>query len=502
MNKVILWTALVAGSLGAAGGYWLASRHASGVAPAERSTSPEQASDKQERKILYYRNPMGLADTSPVPKKDDMGMDYIAVYEEEAESTPAETPKAVSSAKAERKILYYRNPMGLPDTSQAPKKDSMGMDYIPVYQDEESPEGANVLRVSVEKIQRLGVKTVPVEVTGIARTVRSVGIVEADERRLSAVTLRFDGFIEKLHVNATGQAVARGQPLFELYSPDLVSAQREYLTARSAEAALVHSEPWLQSGMKSLTDSSLERLRNWGISDTELASLEKSGKALHALVVRSPASGIVLEKSAVTGARALAGETLFRIADLSQVWIIAEVYEQDIGLLQPGQTVRATLDAYPGRSFHGKVGFIHPTLNPSTRTVRVRVELPNPDGLLKPMMYTQLEICAQAHRALAVPRSAVLDSGRRTLVLVERGEGRYEPRPVKLGLRGEETIEILEGLHEQEHVVVNANFLIDAESNLKAAVGSFGSAASGAGSDMPSEPPMPPADGKSDQGGR
>jgi Cu(I)/Ag(I) efflux system membrane fusion protein len=502
MNKIILWTALVAGGLGASGGYWLALRHANGVVPVERSTPPEHASGKQERKILYYRNPMGLADTSPVPKKDSMGMDYIPVYEEDAESTPSETPKAVPSARPERKILYYRNPMGLPDTSQVPKKDSMGMDYIPVYEEEEAPEGANVLRVSVEKIQRLGVKTAPVETTDIARTVRSVGIVEADERRLYTVTLRFDGFIEKLHVSATGQAVTRGQPLFELYSPDLVSAQREYLTARGTEAALSRGEPWLQSGMKNLTDSSLERLRNWGISDTELASLEKSGKVLHALTVRSPAAGTVLEKSAVAGARILAGETLFRIADLSQVWIIAEVYEQDIGLIQPGQTVRASLEAYPGRSFQGKVGFIYPTLNPSTRTVRVRVELPNPEGLLKPLMYAQLEIGTGTHRALAVPRSAVLESGRCTLVLVERGEGRYEPRPVKPGIRGEELIEILEGLHEQERVVVSANFLIDAESNLKAAVGSFGNADSGAGSDMSTESPMPPSDKHSDQGGR
>jgi len=476
MNKAILWTALLAGSIGAAGGYWLASQRVSGIAPAGLDTPLAAASATQERKILYYRNPMGLNDTSPVPKKDAMGMDYVPVYADESGSVPPEAPR---TPPPERKILYYRNPMGLPDTSPVPKKDSMGMDYLPVYAAEETRDADPVLRVSTEKIQRLGVKTAPVENTGIAHTVRSVGFVEADERRLHTVTLRFDGFIEKLYVNATGQAVTQGQPLFELYSPDLVSAQREYLTTRSAQAALAQSEPWLQSGMKDLAASSLDRLRNWGISETELTRLETTGKALQALVVRAPASGIVLEKAAVAGARAMAGDALFRIADLANVWLIAEVYEQDIGLLQPGQTVRATFDAYPGRAFNGKVGFIYPTLNPTTRTARVRIELPNPKGLLKPMMYAQLEIAAQAHKALTVPRSAVLDSGRRTLVLVERSAGRFEPRPVRLGLRGEETIEILAGLRERERVVVSANFLIDAESNLKAAVGSFGAAGSG-----------------------
>jgi Cu(I)/Ag(I) efflux system membrane fusion protein len=535
MKKAILWTAVLAAGLGASGGYWLAWQQARPTAPAvapaekkplfyrhpmnpavtspvpakdemgmdyipvyeeeksapkaETAAPPESGSGKPERKILYYRNPMGLPDTSPVPKKDSMGMDYIPVYAEETTSASTGNPATPPPAKSERRILYYRNPMGLPDTSPVPKKDSMGMDYIPVYADEETPEGANVLRVSTEKIQRLGVKTAPVENTEIAHTVRSLGLVEADERRLYTVTLRFDGFIEKLYVNATGQTVARGQPLFELYSPDLVSAQREYLTARNAQAALAQSEPWMQSGMQDLAESSLERLRNWGISDSELASLEKQGKALHALVVRSPASGIVLEKSAVAGARAMAGDTLFKIADLSKVWVIAEVYEQDIGLIEPGQTVRAMLDAYPGRTFEGRVGFIYPTLNPATRTGRVRIELPNPQSLLKPMMYARLEIGTQAHRALAVPRSAVLESGRRTLVLVERGEGRFEPRPVKLGLRGEERIEILEGLREDERVVVSANFLIDAESNLKAAVGGFGSAGSGEESAARPEPP-------------
>jgi Cu(I)/Ag(I) efflux system membrane fusion protein len=459
MNKSMLWTALIASVLGVLGGYWLSSRF-------QTATSPPVI--QAEKKPVFYRHPMNPSITSKVPAKDEMGMDYIPVYTDESVSAPAAPPPAQS----ERKILYYRNPMGLPDTSPVPKKDSMGMDYIPVYADETSQEAANVLRVSTEKIQRLGVKTARVENTEIAKTVRSVGIIEADERRLHNVTLRFDGFIEKLYVNATGQSVTRGQPLFELYSPDLISAQNEYLLARQSQNMLAGGREWVQGGIKSLADSSLERLENWGISANDLGRL-REGEILKTVVVRSPASGVVLEKSAVAGTRAMAGDTLFKIVDLSTVWAMAEVYEQDIGSIKPGQTAQVTLDAYPGKTFTGKVGFVYPMLNAATRTVKVRVELANPGQLLKPMMYAQLQIDSQKHRALTAPASAVLDSGRRTLVLVDLGDGRFEPRQVEVGLRSDESIEILKGLQEHERVVVNANFLIDAESNLKAATGAF-----------------------------
>lgn len=534
MNKTLLWTAVFSIGLGASGGYWLALHSTKASLPtmaqpenkplfyrhpmnpavtspvpakdemgmdyipvyqeaapnAESQVTPKTDATPPQQKILYYRNPMGLADTSPVPKQDSMGMDYLPVYADESNPTPSPT-------KLKPKILYYKNPMGLADTSPVPKKDSMGMDYTPVYAEEDtlSASDAKTLRVSVEKIQKLGVKTAPVERQDIAHTVRNVGIVEADERRLYNVTLKFDGYIEKLFVNATGQAVAHGQPLFELYSPDLISAQREYLTAKSAQAALSKAEPWVQSGMKDLAESSLERLRNWGISDAELASLEHEGKSRHGLVVRSPAAGVVMEKSAIAGSRVSAGDVLFKIADLSQVWVMAEIYEQDIGLIELGQKVQARLDAFPGRIFQGKVAFVYPSLNPTTRTAKVRIELPNPKRLLRPMMYAQLEIATEAHRGLAVPRSAILESGRRTLVLVDQGEGRFEPRPVKLGIRGDDMTEVLEGLSEQEQVVTRANFLIDAESNLKAALGGFDSQVktSGSGTGPAPQQPLPPS---------
>ncbi|MBL1262499.1 efflux RND transporter periplasmic adaptor subunit [Candidatus Methylomicrobium oryzae] len=460
MKQSLLGTALIACGLGVLGGYWLASRLQPPASPPDIHS---------EKKPAFYRHPMNPSITSKVPAKDEMGMDYVPVYESEAKQEKAPADIAPSQPG---KILYYRHPMGLPDTSPVPKKDAMGMDYIPVYAEADDSNEAPLLRLSTEKIQRLGVKTAPVENTEIAKTIRSVGIIEADERRLYNVTLRFDGFIEKLYANATGQPVTRGQPLFELYSPDLITAQNEYLLARQSQSLLAEGRDWVQSGVKSLAESSLERLENWGISANDLGRL-RQGEMLKTVVVRSPASGVILEKTAVAGARAMAGDTLFKIADLSRVWAMAEVYEQDIGSIKAGQTARVTLDAYPGKTFTGKVGFVYPMLNAATRTVKVRVELANPGQLLKPMMYAQLQIDGQKRRALTVPTSAVLESGRRTLALVDRGGGRFEPRPVEAGLRGEERIEILKGLQERERVVFSANFLIDAESNLKAAVSAF-----------------------------
>ena len=455
MNKSTLLAVLVATTIGAAGGHWW---------PPKPSFPGQETSGQAPRKPLYYRNPMNPGVTSSVPAKDEMGMDYVPVYAED-QGGGAEQP---------RKILYYRNPMGLDDTSPVPKKDSMGMDYVPVYAEEADGNDSNLVKISSDKIQKLGVRMAEVSDGEISRTVHAVGVVEADERKLSTVTLKFDGFIEKLYVNATGQAVTQGQPLFDLYSPDLLSAQREYLTAKNGLVMLANSEPWMQESIKELAQSGLEKLRNWGVSETEIRNLEKQGKAQHSLVIRSPATGIVMEKTALAGMRAAAGDTLFKIADLSSVWIIAEVYEREIGLVSVGQPVRVMLDAYPGRPFYGKVTFIYPTLNAETRTVKVRIELPNPQGLLKPMMYAHVEMVTAARQALVVPRSSVLDGGKDTLVLVERGEGRFEPRPVKLGMRGDETVEVLDGVRSGEKVVVAANFLIDAESNLRAALNSFG----------------------------
>ena len=378
---------------------------------------------------------------------------------------------AAAPEKGGRKVLYYRNPMGLPDTSPTPKKDSMGMDYIPVYEGEEETSGG--VKISDAKVQMLGVRSAAVERRALDAVVRATGRIEVDERRLATITPKFEGYVEKLHVNATGQYVARGAPLFEAYSPELLATQREYGIAVQGLAQVKGAEDATVAGMKHLADSALERLRNWDVTDEQIAQLAAGGKPQRALTFRAPASGHVIERKATQGMRFMPGEVLYQLADLSTVWVIAEVAEQDIGRVRTGLTARARLDAYPGQVFEGRVTYIYPTLKADTRTAQLRVELPNPQGRLKPAMYAQVEIAAAGSPQLVVPSSAVIDNGTRRVVLIDKGEGRFEPRDVKLGARSDEFTVITEGVKEGERVVTSATFLLDSEANLKAALGAL-----------------------------
>ena len=391
---------------------------------------------------------------------------------------PAMKSPANAGAAPQRKLLYYRNPMGLPDTSPVPKKDPMGMDYIAVYEGEDTAGGEGdvpQVRISTEKIQKLGVRTEAASLRVLDRLVRTAGRVEPDERRVVAISPKFEGYIERLHVNVTGQAVDKGQPLFEVYSPELVSAQREYALAIEGVQAMKEADSTASSGMRQLAEASLARLKNWDISVTQLKALARSGEAKHTLTFRSPVSGIVTEKKALQGMRFMPGETLYQVTDLSSVWVIADVFEQDIGLVKRGGQARVTVNAYPGKVFEGRITYVYPTLTAGTRTIPVRVELANPGNLLKPAMFADVELSVDGKtQVLAVPESAVIDSGTRHIVLVQVGEGRFEPREVRLGDRDAHYVEVLDGVGDGEPVVVAANFLIDAESNLKAAIGSMG----------------------------
>lgn len=378
------------------------------------------------------------------------------------------------------KILYYRNPMGLPDTSDVPKLDSMGMDYIPVYEGGEEPSSATgtLIKISVDKVQKLGVKTATASLRQLSRSVRAVGRIEPDERRVYTIAPKFEGWIDQLHANATGDVVKSGQVLFEVYSPELISAQREYLIALQGVKSMQDAAPEAQSGMKELAQASLMRLKSWDIGDEDLRRLRESGEVLRTISYRSPVNGIVIEKAALKGMRFMPGEMMYKIADLSTLWIIADISEQESGLIRAGQPAKVRLDAYPGREFNSRVSYVYPTLNPQTRTTPVRLEITNAAGLLRPGMYAQLELSGLGSkgRVVAVPDSAVIYSGRRELILVELGEGRYEAREVKLGTHSEDYVEVKEGIGEGEKVVVSANFLIDAESNLKAVIAGFSQA--------------------------
>jgi membrane fusion protein, copper/silver efflux system len=428
-----------------------------------------------ERTPLYYQDPSGKPDYSPTPKKDVEGRDYVPVYDEPGASPPA-PPAPAAAPGGDRKILYYRNPMGLPDTSPVPKKDAMGMAYIPVYADEGSGTVPGTVKISPERIQMLGVRTEAASLRSIAHTVRAVGTVAADERRIGVVNPKFEGWIEKLLVNTTGQTVRRGEALLEVYSPDLVLAQREYLVARAAATDMAQADPMARDNAKAIAAAALLRLKNWDISADQLARLQRTGTATRTLTLTAPIGGIVMEKTALEGLHFGAGDMLYRIVDLSTVWLLADVFEQDLAQIRPGQSAKITVQAYPGRVFEGRVAFVYPTVNAQTRTAKVRIEVPNPGLLLKIDMYATVEITAPVDSAtvLVVPDSAVLDTGPRQTVFVNRGEGRFEPRVVKLGARGGGGyVAVLEGLREGEKVVIGANFLIDAESNLRAALQAF-----------------------------
>ncbi len=388
---------------------------------------------------------------------------------------PAGAPESEGKKGKKGKILYYRNPMGHPDTSPVPKKDSMGMDYLPVYEGEEPPSDNPVVKISTEKIQKLGVRTEVATLRELTRTVRAVATVQADERRLHTVAPKFEGWVQRLYVNTTGQAVRKGEVLMDVYSPELITAQHEYLIARKGMQSVEGSGPEVRAGMQRLSENALRRLRNWDISETELQALQREGAIRQYLSLRSAVSGVVVEKHAIQGQRFMPGEVLYQVADLSRVWILADVFEQDLAMVHPGQTATITVDTYPDKIFNGKVTFVYPTVMPETRTAKVRIELPNTQGLLKPAMYGRVEF-ASSHskdKVLTVPDSAVLDTGIRRLVLVDLGGGRFEPRTVKLGIHADGYAEVLGGLTAGEAVVVSANFLIDAESNLKAALGGF-----------------------------
>ena len=425
------------------------------LAIAIATASVVSATAAETRQPLYYQDPSGQAQWSATPKKDAQGRDWIPVYDD-----PGATPAAPPAPADRGKPLYYRNPMGLADTSPTPKKDPMGMDYVPVYAaDLAGPAGS--VAISPERVQMLGVRTERASLQTMTHAIRATGTIAVDERRTAVVAPRFEGWIEKLQVSASGDAVQRGQPLLVFYSPDLALAEQEYVLARQVSP--------------NLTQGALNRLENLGVPIEEIARLRQTGRASRTATIASPMNGVVLEKTAVQGMRFAAGDTLYRIADLSSVWVLAEVFEQDLALVHAGETAKVSLPAYPDRDFQGQITFVYPTLNPTTRTVKIRIELDNAAMLLKPDMYTTVEIAAPVTDTpvLAVPDSAVLDSGKRQIVLVERTAGHFEPHVVSIGRRADGFSEIRSGLRDGDSVVIGANFLIDAESNLRAALQSF-----------------------------
>src|SRR6478735_4237694 len=369
----------------------------------------------------------------------------------------------MAAPPADRKIKYYRHPMGLPDVSLTPRKDSMGMDYIPVYEGEDSDDGS--VKLSPGKIQRTGVKSEPAASRIIRAMIHAPGVIQLDERRISVIAMRSESYIQKVENVTVGTHVVKGQPLMEVYSPAVSSAAAEYIST-------INSKTTAGDGLYGR--GSRQRLMNLDVPDAAIVTMEKSRVVPIGIEWISPRDGVVLERNAIEGMRAQPGAVLFRIADHSQVWALIDVAERDIGTLAIGQTVTVRARSFPGREFIGSINVIYPEINKETRTARVRVELANPDLVLLHAMYVDAEIDAGGREpVLSVPESAIMDTGSRQAVLIDRGEGRFEPREVKLGHRGGGYAEIRQGVVDGDPVVVSANFLIDAESNLKAALKGF-----------------------------
>jgi Cu(I)/Ag(I) efflux system membrane fusion protein len=449
----------------------LAAGAVTGYAYLHRSGFPALSAVAQasaaERTILYYRDPTGAPFWSATPKNDSQGRAYLPVYDDAEPKFDPPPLVMLNPKQSERKILFYRNPMGLPDTSPVPKKDSMGMDYIAVYEGDE-PSGGKTIKVSLDRVQRSGVRTETVEPRVLVRSVRGVGSIAIDESRQTVVTMRSDGYVEDLFVDKTGQTVQAGQPLFRVYSQDIQQALAELIVVTGHGQATQAQEQFR-------IDGTMRRLRNLGVPESLIREVRERGVDARTIDWPAPASGTVVSKRVVNGQQAKAGDELYRIVDLSQVWVIADVAEGDLADIKLGTRATVTFRAYRSQPVEGVVAFIYPDVRTETRTVRVRIEVPNPDGRLKTDMYADVvfHVNAGLLPVTGVPTSAIIDNGTLQIVLVAKSDGRFEPRPVKLGRRGDGYVEVVDGLAAGEEIVTTATFLIDAESNLQTALKTF-----------------------------
>jgi Cu(I)/Ag(I) efflux system membrane fusion protein len=358
---------------------------------------------------------------------------------------------------------------------------------------EQAAEEPPQVEISPEQQRLIGVKTVKVTQKPLQKVIRTVGRVEADERKLATVNTKIEGWIEKLYVDYTGRYVKKGEPLAEIYSPELLATQQEFIStlkwagrqpgAAHPEGAIhgAHEQKPSATGPEPVSElkqmiardaaasveASRQRLRLWDISDEQIRKREETGKPVRTLTLYSPVSGFITQKMAIQGMKVMPGEKLFDVADLSTLWIIADIYEYELSLIRVGQSAQITLSYFPGKIFATQIDYIYPTISPDTRTARVRLTLPNTDGKLKPQMFTNVEIKINLGKRLTIPESAVIDTGKGQVVYVDRGGGAFEPREVQLGLRADGDAEVLRGLKAGETVASSANFLIDSEAQLK-----------------------------------
>ena len=408
------------------------------------------------KKIKYWQAPMNPSYTSDKPGKSPMGMDLIPIYEEE---------------KAKRKVKYWKAPMTAGFTSDKPGKSPMGMDLIPVYEDEEQQYGEG-FRINPTVVQNIGVKTVKVRRRTLSKEIRTTGILTYDERTVTHIHTKYKGWVEKLYVDFTGQEVGKGDLLAEVYSPELVSTQEELLVAMKYKQSLKDS-PFTEigKGAERLFESTKRRLELFDVPEHQIEELIREKKITKTLHIHSPFRGFVIKKQASEGMFVQPGMSLYTIADLSNIWVLADVYEYEMPWIKIGQKVEMNLSYYPGKKFQGKVTYIDPFMDSKTRTLKVRMEFENSKWELKPDMYANVTLkSAIAKKSVAVPEEAVIHSGERQIVIVRDSSGGFDSRSLTLGAQADGYYQVLKGLKAGETVVTSSNFLLDSESRLKEAL--------------------------------
>ncbi len=411
---------------------------------------------KPGRKIKYWQGPMNPSYTSDKPGKSPMGMDLVPVYEEEE--------------KPQRKILYWKAPMTPGFTSDKPGKSPMGMDLVPVYEDAEDFGEGFLINPTV--VQNIGVKTEKIEKRTLTREIRTTGILTYDERIVTHIHTKYKGWVEKLYVDFTGQEVKKDDLLAEIYSPELVSTQEELLVAMKYNQSLKDS-PFTEigKGAERLFESTKRRLELFDVPEHQIEALIRDKKITKTLHIHSPFRGFVVKKEASQGMFIQPGMSLYTIADLTNIWVLADVYEYELPWIKIGQKVEMNLSYFPGKKFQGKVTYIDPFMDSKTRTLKVRMEFDNPKWELKPDMYANITLkSAIEKKSVAVPEEAVIHSGEKEIVIVQDSSGRFDSRVLTLGAQANGYYQVLKGLKAGENVVTSSSFLLDSESRLKDAL--------------------------------